>query len=330
MGMYWDKNLRSCFPVDIPGIFRKLATMGVPWEDTISGEQLDTLYLYNQSGMKTPSPLVYRFISQNDEPVLTEANVTYLATLIYSLNIDSWSTLWGAEQTPYNPLENYSMLEEMTDDITEHERGTAETEQRNLSQSGTDGETMTYGKTTTRTDQLARTETGTDNLAHGNTRTKSGTDSTSNLTTPNLTDTVASGISGFDSVTPVDTDHSESRHTGTSSEAGTVTYDTEEVESGTDNHTISSSVSNTGTQAHATTGTDGVSKIHSSSDTGTVTRTHSGTDTDTRNYTLTRTGNIGVTTSQQMLESERNIRSWRYIYDRVFPDVDRVLTLSVY
>lgn len=44
---------------------------------------------------------------------------------------------------------------------------------------------------------------------------------------------------------------------------------------------------------------------------------------------LTRKGNIGVTTSQQMIESEREL--WNYFfYDRVFKDIDRFLTLSIY
>lgn len=45
--------------------------------------------------------------------------------------------------------------------------------------------------------------------------------------------------------------------------------------------------------------------------------------------TLTRSGNIGVTTSQQMIESERNLWMWNF-FDVVFSDIDKVLTLGVY
>ena len=62
----------------------------------------------------------------------------------------------------------------------------------------------------------------------------------------------------------------------------------------------------------------------------THTDTGSGSDTDTRNYTLTRAGNIGVTTSQQMIESERNLWLWDFFHKVVFPDVDRILTISIY
>ena len=62
----------------------------------------------------------------------------------------------------------------------------------------------------------------------------------------------------------------------------------------------------------------------------TDTNTESGTDTHTRNYTLTRHGNIGVTTSQQMIESERKLWMWSFFYEVVFPDIDRLLCLSIY
>lgn len=75
---------------------------------------------------------------------------------------------------------------------------------------------------------------------------------------------------------------------------------------------------NTGTQTYADTGTD------------TNTKARTGKDTHERNYTLTRSGNIGVTTSQQMIESERALWMWQFFYDVVFPDVNRVLTLSMY
>ena len=65
-------------------------------------------------------------------------------------------------------------------------------------------------------------------------------------------------------------------------------------------------------------------------DTGTQTTLDGGSDTHTRNYTLTRSGNIGVTTSQQMIESERALWVWNFFRDVVFPDIDRVLTIQVY
>lgn len=53
------------------------------------------------------------------------------------------------------------------------------------------------------------------------------------------------------------------------------------------------------------------------------TTTHTGTET------LTRAGNIGVTTSQQMLESEFKVRQYDF-YKMIYNDIDSVLCLSVY
>ena len=45
---------------------------------------------------------------------------------------------------------------------------------------------------------------------------------------------------------------------------------------------------------------------------------------------LTRSGNIGVTTSQQMIEQERKIALYDYFREVVFPDLDKALTVPIY
>lgn len=51
---------------------------------------------------------------------------------------------------------------------------------------------------------------------------------------------------------------------------------------------------------------------------------------DEINHILKRHGNIGVTTSQQMLESEIVLRNKYTFWDIVFTDLDRFLTLPIY
>lgn len=53
------------------------------------------------------------------------------------------------------------------------------------------------------------------------------------------------------------------------------------------------------------------------------------TESQTGKRTLTRSGNIGVTTSQQMLESEIKLWEWNF-YETIFKDVDTVLTVPKY
>lgn len=49
----------------------------------------------------------------------------------------------------------------------------------------------------------------------------------------------------------------------------------------------------------------------------------------TEDRTLTRHGNIGVTTSQQMLQSEIKLWQWTFFND-VFKDIDNILTIQTY
>ena len=63
--------------------------------------------------------------------------------------------------------------------------------------------------------------------------------------------------------------------------------------------------------------------------TGTQGHVEGGKDTEVRNYELTRSGNIGVTTSQQMLQSEIDL--WQYDFFKiVYADIDKILCLDCY
>ena len=69
----------------------------------------------------------------------------------------------------------------------------------------------------------------------------------------------------------------------------------------------------------------------SSSGTEDVSRSNTRTDNlaHSEDRELTRPGNIGVTTSQQMLEAELNIRMYDF-FESVYQDIDKVLTIPVY
>lgn len=66
---------------------------------------------------------------------------------------------------------------------------------------------------------------------------------------------------------------------------------------------------------------------------GSINSTHKNTDTETKDITsdrtLKRSGNIGVTTSQQMIESERQLWLWNF-FESVFSDIDKILVLKIY
>ena len=150
---------------------------------------------------------------------------------------------------------------------------------------------MTETETASGTTGNSHTNTGTVTTSHTGTQT----DSDSSQVTGTGTGSVERGIFGFNSST-------------------TSVGDTE------DSTTNSTSTTATGSSTRTDNLTDQQTNNLSESDSG----THSNT------RTLTRSGNIGVTTSQQMIQSERDLWLWNFIYNVVFPSVDKVLTISTY
>ena len=170
---------------------------------------------------------------------------TKLIVTIHQRFASKWKHIWDALNTTYNPLENYSMLEERTPDITKE---------------------RTLDTTDERTPNITKTTNGT------------GTTSTDSQT----------GIFGFNSAS------SNPSETIDGNQTDTIT-DRTETETGTDTSTQS----------------------------GTITDTETGTET------LERSGNIGVTTSQQMLQSEFEVRKYDF-YKEIYKDIDSILCLKIY
>lgn len=169
----------------------------------------------------------------------------------------------------YNPIENYASHEVLTNDVTETEHGeTIEHEH------GHEIETTPSGYTDETTYPTER-------------KTETTPYNTTETTTPTA-DTTTHSTKGFNSTEFVETD----RDVRSGSVTVTTTHPTISKE------TVSETV--TGTESTVRTYANH-EKIENS---GTDTDTHSGTDTVTRNYTLDKTGNIGVQTASQMLEME--------------------------
>lgn len=88
--------------------------------------------------------------------------------------------------------------------------------------------------------------------------------------------------------------------------------------------------------ATKTTGTGGNTRTHNNTDTTTYNNLKDETtyghviehdDEETTDHT--RSGNIGVTTSQQMAQSDIDLWRWNFFYE-VFADIDKVFTISTY
>ena len=260
------------YPTD-GGVFSPMSN--APWADTMSGTNLDILYLDGHSGERYCSNFINHRL--NDSDVLSSDNRTLIANILWAMFGIQWTRLWATmKPAEYDPLTNYQMQETMegtenstrTPDLTKGDTGTVQT-------TGQDK----------RTPNLTRNGTGTVN------------------DNGSATNTNQNGIWGFNSSTSVPSDMSD----GTATNENTTTRDLTETETGTDT-------------------TD-----HTNTDTYNRSYTETGTDTTAGKSSrkLTRTGNIGTNTFQNLLQQERNI--WMYdFFEQVFKDVDSVLTIPIY
>lgn len=124
------------------------------------------------------------------------------------------------------------------------------------------------------------------------------------------------------------------------------------AESATENGTLTNSASSTtenqiygfnsstGVNSDKSTNTQGTTTTFNNTDVETFTN-YGDTETfnnvqdkmtynNTVTHSLSRSGNIGVTTSQQMLQSDIDLWQWNFYRDYLFPLADKVLTLPIY
>lgn len=164
------------------------------------------------------------------------------------------------------------------------------------------------------------TETETGSGTTGNTRTNTGTQTDANTGTVSTTHTGTQGMSDTSTASGTSSGSSDRGLYGfNSSESvgdSTDATESETTTTATGNSTRTDNLNDERTDNTIRTRTDNLSE------------SESGTHSDTR--TLTRTGNVGVTTSQEMINAERELNMWNYFYSVVFPSVDKVLTICTY
>ena len=265
-------DVYSNYPTD-GGVFSPMSN--APWTDTMSGTNLDILYLDGHSGERYCSNFINHRL--NDSDVLSSDNRTLISNILWAMFGIQWTRLWATmKPAEYDPLTNYQMQETMegtenstrTPDLTKGDTGTVQT-------TGQDK----------RTPNLTRNGTGTVN------------------DNGSATNTNQNGIWGFNSSASVPSDMSD----GTATNQNTTTRDLTETETGTD--TTDRTNTDTYNRSYTETGTD--------------------TTAGTSSRKLTRTGNIGTNTFQNLLQQERSI--WIYdFFEQVFKDVDSVLTIPIY
>lgn len=289
----------------------------IPWASDNTALNLDMIYHGNHSGNKNISPLVATMLKTDNTALLTTTRRTQIATTIYQMFIDKWTKLYQTLSFEYNPISNYDMTE------TESSSGTTGGTRTNTgtqtdANTGTQTDATTGTETTTHTGTQTNATTGTETTAH------TGTQGTSETNSVTGSGSSSSGIYGFNSSTAVD--DSETSTSTTNSGTGSSTR-TDNLEDETTHNTTDARTDNLEDETtHGTSETRTDNLLHTRTDN--LTETDSGTHSETR--TLTRSGNIGVTTSQQMIQSERDLQMFNVFYDGVFSDIDKVLSIATY
>lgn len=303
-------------------IFRDPETAGIfeyiNFNFGISPSTLNTLYLRTWSGEKEVSDIIfdnltnlqhashsniYGHTDYFDTADLPEEFLITLGSVIYNRYNLQWTKLKNTLELQYNPIHNYELTEEFSGEnsYTSSDDVTSGTD---ITNTGTQQNGTTESTTHTGTDTLLTTYNNTDTTTHGH------------ITETAFENSSSGGTFGFNSGVAVPSSE-------VSDEQDTVV-----TNSGSD------SISHSGTETHQTTKnlTDGL--------TGTATRTDNlrelrstdlereSTSNNSKTHSLTRYGNIGVTTSQRMVEAERQLWYWSF-YEKVFSDLDKIITKCI-
>lgn len=262
-----------------------------PWLQYHSS--LDKEYFGNHSGMKETAPIIDFFVSHHGadhDPELYEMERVILAQMLDKKFKNKWTRLYAVEQAQYEPIENYRMYEKETPDLTR---------KHSVSNDYAETDTKTIDRDITRTESATEDYTATDER-----KTKS--DFSVATSGDNSGD-----LFGFNSSTAVHVDKTtiDSTVTTTGDADDNVVTDTHTQTGGMQTREQADADNNIETNTHTQTG---------------YTEEHEGGKRE-----LERSGNIGVTTSQQMLQSEIELWQWTFI-EQVYKDVDSVLTSPVY
>lgn len=212
--------------------------------------------------------------------------------------LEVWTKLYETTKYEYDPIYNYDRREE-----------------ESVTTSGTNQASGQDSRTGSGTDNSTVQNSGSDSTAHGHVITNSGTDSTTHTGTDTTlhTGTENAGHTGTGTIMHSVQAYDDQVLQSQSSDAETRNFSDNTTKNLSDAETVNLTDSTTHGLKETHSGTDSVTYGGKTTNTGSRSESDSVTygRKDTRNETITRTvrayGNIGVTTTQQMIQSERDI-----------------------
>lgn len=319
-----------------PTFFTSLVSAVAVLQDW-NGEILGIDYV-GRSGEKYITKLVDTLIKK--DPTHAES---ILVNIIKARYEENWNKLFEAMTAEYNPVENYNMHEKKITDIQETTFGKTINDDDTITFGKTvdDSDTITFGKTVDDDSETTYGKKVDTEDNHSTTRTGDETtshDVTKDDTkiTPGITTTVTGDVYGYNSSTEVPSDKKIERRTGEDEQTHLLEEETNvnynnvkddysgiasEELSGSDK--IERDYAEGGTEGHVKDYSEGGTEKHEKD------YEEGGTEKVEHTYEFERTGNIGVTTSQQMIESSIELARYAFL-ELVYADCDKVLTLQTY
>lgn len=278
-----------------------------------------TDFTYQTMGMGYYAHSAEKYVTNVTQELYDKAPTdakTYLTNILTAKYGDNWKRLKEALiDSVYDPIENYLMNEKNIKDETITTFG----------KKVDDDDTITFGKIVDDDDSITFGK----KIDDDNTLTKAGKEKTEHevtkddvTLTPGVTTTTEGDVYGYNSSTAVPSDKRVERKSG---------EDVQEHELSESNELSFTNRTDTNERDYEESGTEGHQKDYKESGTEGHSKDYqeSGTEKVKHDYEFERRGNIGVTTSQQMLQSEIELRKWSFL-ESVYSDIDKVLTLQTY
>ena len=260
-----------------------------------------------------------------------------LTSYVFNMYLEKYARMSELFAITYSPLENYNMIETGNDSITGTNGGSS-----SVTDSGTNREVRNLS--------TSYTSTGQDETTNSNTVTHNTTDTLTHNTNDIITfgrkvATTGSSSSTLDNtstdtVAPFDSDafFNNSQTTGVSSNTGTDTSNV--TNSGHDSTQVTGTdtTTHTGTESTSSSSVTDTTKTDSGTNTGSIdttnntqsSTTYSDNKSENTTHSLTRHGNIGVTTSQQMLQSELELIPKKQLKFEFYNDLKRLILIGIY
>ena len=289
---------------------------------TAEFQELLKNYIYENFGIYQISPLIV--MRENSTEKSFDDIISEISTLVYKANEYRYNTLYSTIIQEYDPIENYKMIEE----ITVNYQGDEKTVNQFI---GKEKNTINYKGEESTVDSKSGTDTNvlTKNGTESNSLSKSGSENVNESDTRGDV-TTTSKKAPFDS----ETFYNESQDLTSQSKAdvkNTTTTFTDRVDNNTttftnrtDNEQITYNSSNNINKSFNGRSDENIKEFDGRADESLKSFMNRKDVT-----THTRSGNIGVTTSQQMLESQRLLANFKFV-DIVARDIVKKIAILLY